>query len=73
MIGRGTRLHPGKQDVTIIDIVDSTRDHDLTTLPSLFGFSEKFDLEGHTTHQVQQAIRWVETHRPWISIDMHCP
>ena len=69
MIGRGTRLYPGKQNVTIIDIVDVTRDHSLTTLPSLFGFSENFDLEGHTTHKVQQAIRWVETHRPWISID----
>jgi superfamily II DNA or RNA helicase len=69
MIGRGTRLHPGKQNVTIIDIVDLTRDHTLTTLPSLFGFSEKFDLEGHTTDEVQQAIRWVEMHRPWISID----
>ena len=69
MIGRGTRLHPGKQNVTIIDIVDVTRDHSLTTLPGLFGFSEEFDLEGHTTDQVQQAIRWVESHRPWISID----
>jgi len=69
MIGRGTRLHPGKQNVTIIDIVDVTRDHSLTTLPSLFGFSEEFDLEGHTTDEVQRAIRWVETHRPWISID----
>jgi hypothetical protein len=69
MIGRGTRLHPGKQNVTIIDIVDVTRDHSLTTLPGLFGFSEEFDLEGHTTDQVQQAIQWVEMHRPWISID----
>jgi len=69
MIGRGTRLHPGKQNVTIIDIVDVTRDHSLTTLSSLFGFSESFDLEGHTTDEVQQAIRWVETHRPWVPID----
>ena len=69
MIGRGTRLHPGKQNVTIIDIVDVTRDHSLTTLPGLFGFSEEFDLEGHTTDEVQQAIRWVEMHRPWIPID----
>ena len=69
MIGRGTRLHPGKQNVTIIDIVDITRDHSLTTLPSLFGFSEEFDLEGHTTDEVQQAIRWVEMHRPWVSVD----
>jgi hypothetical protein len=69
MIGRGTRLHPGKHNVTIIDIVDVTRDHSLTTLPGLFGFSEKFDLEGRTTTEVQNAIRWAETHRPWISID----
>ncbi|CAB1065948.1 DNA helicase, phage associated; Type III restriction enzme [Olavius sp. associated proteobacterium Delta 1] len=69
MVGRGTRLHPGKQNVTIIDIVDVTRDHSLTTLPGLFGFSEEFDLEGHTTGEVQQAIRWVEMNRPWISID----
>ncbi len=69
MIGRGTRLHPGKQNVTIIDIVDVTRDHSLTTLPGLFGFSEQFDLEGHTTAEVQEAIRWVETNRPWIPID----
>jgi hypothetical protein len=69
MIGRGTRLHPGKQNVTIVDIVDVTRDHSLTTLPSLFGFSEEFDLEGHTTDQVQKAMLWVETHRPWVSID----
>jgi hypothetical protein len=69
MIGRGTRLHPGKQNVTIIDIIDVTRDHSLTTLPGLFGFSEKFDLEGHTTDDVQKAIRWVEAHRPWIPID----
>jgi superfamily II DNA or RNA helicase len=69
MIGRGTRLHPGKENVTIIDIVDVTRDHSLTTLPGLFGFSEQFDLEGRTTAEVQKAIRWVETHRPWIPID----
>jgi superfamily II DNA or RNA helicase len=69
MIGRGTRLHPGKDDVTVIDIVDVTRDHKLVTLPSLFGLAAEFDLEGRTTTQAQDAIRWVETHRPWVSVD----
>ncbi len=69
MIGRGTRKYRGKENITIIDIVDVTRDHSLTTLPSLFGFAEQFDLEGHTTDEVQRDIRWVETHRPWIPID----
>lgn len=69
MIGRGTRLHPGKENVTIVDIVDVTRDHSLANLPSLVGFSDDFDLEGHTTTQVQKAVRWAETHRPWVPVD----
>lgn len=69
MIGRGTRLHPGKDNVTVIDIVDMTRQHTLTTLPSLFGLSEAFDLEGHTTDEAEEAMRWVESNRPWVSID----
>jgi len=69
MIGRGTRLSPGKENVTIIDIVDVTREHSLTTLPGLFNLSPHFDLEGHTTDEVQKAIQWVELNRPWISVD----
>lgn len=69
MIGRGTRLHPGKDNITIVDIVDATKEHRLTTLPSLFGLSEDFDLEGHTTDQAQDAIDWVEKNRPWVSIE----
>lgn len=68
MIGRGTRLHPGKENVTIIDIVDVTRENSLTTLPSLFGLSNDFDLEGHTTDEARNAIEWVETNRPWIRV-----
>ncbi len=70
MIGRGTRLHPGKENVTIIDIVDMTREHSLTSLPGLFGLSDKFDLEGHTTDEAEKAIQWVEMNRPWIPVDM---
>jgi hypothetical protein len=66
MIGRGTRLHPDKDKVLVVDIVDVTRDHSLATLPGLFGLSSEFDLEGHTVDEAQKALRWVETHRPWI-------
>jgi hypothetical protein len=69
MIGRGTRLHPGKQDVVVIDIVDVTREHKLITLPGLFGLSARFDLEGHTTDHVQQALAWVRENRPWVRTD----
>ncbi len=68
MIGRGTRLHPGKDNVMVVDIVDVTRDHSLTTLPGLFGLSGEFDLEGQTVEEAQSALRWVEIHRPWIPI-----
>ncbi len=69
MIGRGTRLHPGKENVTIIDIVDMTREHSLTSLPGLFGLSDKFNLEGRTTDEAEMAIQWVEKNRPWVPID----
>ncbi len=70
MIGRGTRLHPGKENVTIVDIVDVPREHSLTTLSGLFGLSEKFDLEGHTTDEAEKAIRWVESNRPWVPVNL---
>ncbi|MFC1609810.1 DEAD/DEAH box helicase [Myxococcota bacterium] len=70
MIGRGTRLHPGKQEVTIVDVVDVTRDKKLATLPGLFGLSTTFDLEGHTTQKVQEALEWVEGNRPWVRADL---
>jgi superfamily II DNA or RNA helicase len=37
MIGRGTRLHPGKDDCLILDLVGTTTRHDLQTTASLFG------------------------------------
>jgi superfamily II DNA or RNA helicase len=37
MIGRGTRLHPSKENVMVIDVVDVTRSHDLVNLATLFG------------------------------------
>lgn len=37
MLGRGVRLHPGKQDCVAIDLVGVTGEHDLVTVPDLFG------------------------------------
>lgn len=37
MIGRGTRLAPGKADCLILDVVGATTRHDLVTTPSLLG------------------------------------
>jgi superfamily II DNA or RNA helicase len=70
MIGRGTRPHPGKADVTVVDVVDNSSEHSLVTLPSLFGLAQNFNLKGKTTTEVQRAIRWVETQRPWVQTEM---
>jgi ATP-dependent helicase IRC3 len=70
MIGRGTRPHPGKTDVTVVDVVDNSSKHRLVTLPSLFGLAENFNLKGRTTSEVERAIRWVETNRPWVKTDL---
>ena len=70
MIGRGTRLHPGKENVTIVDIVDVTRDHSLAGLPTLFGLTDRFDLEGRTTTEVERALEWVAENRPWVRTDL---
>jgi hypothetical protein len=69
MIGRGTRLHPGKTDVTVVDVVDNSSKHRLVTLPSLFGLAADFNLKGKTTSEVERAIRWVESNRPWVKTD----
>lgn len=37
MIGRGTRIYPGKQDCLIIDVVGAANRHDLVTAATLFG------------------------------------
>lgn len=72
MIGRGTRLHPGKKNVTVIDIVDVTRDQKLVSLPSLFGLPADCDLEGRTTQEAQKAFEWVAANRPWVRTDLAC-
>jgi ATP-dependent helicase IRC3 len=44
-VGRGTRLHPGKEDCLVLDFVDLS-DLSLATLPSLFGMPPQVDLDG---------------------------
>lgn len=37
MVGRGTRRHPDKTDCLVLDVVGATDQHDMVTVPSLFG------------------------------------
>lgn len=51
MIGRGTRIWPGKDDCLVLDLVGATTKHDLASLPELAGLPGDADLEGATLAQ----------------------
>lgn len=44
-IGRGVRLHPGKKDCVVLDVVGVTGKHRLTTLDNLDGAEREADLD----------------------------
>ena len=46
MVGRGTRLHPGKTDLMVVDVVDNSRTHTLPGLYSLFNLPARMNLSG---------------------------
>jgi len=51
MIGRGTRLFPGKDDCLILDLVGATTRHDLMTAASIFS------VESKPNQTIVQAVR----------------
>lgn len=58
-VGRGTRLHPEKDDCLVLDVVGATHDHSLITVPTLFGIRREFERdverEGATVVFARQA------------------
>lgn len=54
-VGRGTRLHPGKDDCLVLDFVDLS-DLSLCSLPSLYGLPRQLDLQGEEADAA--AKRW---------------
>jgi len=55
MIGRGTRLFPGKDDCLILDLVGATTRHDLMTAASIFS------VESKPNQTIVQAVRQRDT------------
>ncbi|MFW6031345.1 MAG: DEAD/DEAH box helicase [Myxococcota bacterium] len=54
MIGRGTRTHPGKKDLLVLDLVGAARRHDLITAATLFGVDEATLSEGGLEDAVRE-------------------
>jgi ATP-dependent helicase IRC3 len=48
MIGRGTRLHPGKDDCLVIDVAGASTRHDLISVASLTGLPLEALKNGHS-------------------------
>ncbi|KAK3839759.1 MAG: hypothetical protein J3R72DRAFT_447501 [Linnemannia gamsii] len=60
MLGRGMRLHPGKEDCLVLDFVDIVRGDGLVTLPTLLGLETDAVLNEEvtiTSHNDVNAIR----------------
>ena len=68
MVGRGTRLHPGKEDLTVIDIADNSRKHALAGLNALFDLPEGMQLGGKSALMMADLIRGLSNRYPWVDV-----
>lgn len=70
MIGRGTRLYPGKNQLKLIDFVDNTGKHDICGLPNLFGCPKNLKgLKGKKITDVMQKIQEIQEVNPSYPIE----
>ena len=68
-VGRGTRLHPGKNECIIIDVCDATKKNSLVTFPSLLGLNPAFDLRGESVTKVAEQIEELQEKNPGVPFD----
>lgn len=66
-VGRGTRLHPGKEDCLILDFVDLSN-LSLCTLPTLFGMPKDLDLRGEEATAARRVWERIELDRPGFEL-----
>jgi ATP-dependent helicase IRC3 len=66
MVGRGTRLFPGKLDLIVIDVVDGTSKHTLLTLPTLMGMQACLDLRGRSLLEVVEELEALKEEHPGV-------
>ncbi len=68
MVGRGTRLHPDKTDLQVIDVADNSQRHELRGLHTLFNLPEKMSLQGNDARAVAEELHRVERRYPWVDV-----
>jgi ATP-dependent helicase IRC3 len=67
-VGRGTRLHPDKQDCLILDFVDASQ-LNLCNLPSLFGAPRELDLRGEDASQARRVWQRILFDHPGFELE----
>ena len=68
MVGRGTRLHPEKSDLLVIDVADNSRKHSLAGLHALFDLNPTLDLQGRNALAMADRLRAIAERYPWVDI-----
>src|SRR5207247_2939408 len=66
MVGRGTRLHPDKRDLMVIDVADNSRTHQLPGLHSLFNLPVNMNLNGGSALEIERDVERLNRTQPWI-------
>lgn len=63
-VGRGLRIHPGKEDCIIIDLADACQGKKPMGLPTLMGLPPDLDCQGKKLHEVADRFQQLEKLSP---------
>lgn len=66
MLGRGTRLHPDKSDLMVLDVVDNSSTHHLPGLHSLFDLPATMNLCGANALDTERHVSELTRKYPWV-------
>jgi ATP-dependent helicase IRC3 len=64
IVGRGTRIFPGKEHCIVIDIADTTKGKKPIGLPTLLGLPPDFDLQGQSLTEVAEKFEELQNFCP---------
>jgi ATP-dependent helicase IRC3 len=74
MVGRGTRRHPDKKDLNVIDIADNSKTHHLPGLNDLFNLPSGMNLQGTDALKTERAVETLANRFSWVDIErIHTP
>lgn len=70
MTGRGLRLHPGKVDCVVLDVVDVAKKHSLQAVPVLYGLPPGLiSSEGKSLRELAEAFEKFAEQHPMLNVE----